>query len=625
MKLHNRVALTILAGALITGSLCFFAAWVALSREFIALEHQTLVAALPVLEEVLEARGEALLAAISELPGEMPGKSDADVEAPAGADFFAETRIAFLLYMDPSSDALAGWTSDGETVRPMARMRARELGELAGEAARKGVAGPAVRQDSDLLAAIAARGNVDILAGAPLTEVLREATAATDVRADLIAADAPGHAGLEAVLERLDEGLGVHVEARHGFRAEVYTLLETPFATAPMVLRASRLGGQGRFTLTVLAVGLVVMALALTFAAHCDVRRGITVRIQHLRESLATIRETGDTSGRVVTHGSDEVAMVGRDFNAALEAIQDRDAEVRANEKRLRNVLEYAAEGIITIDSEGRVLSMNRAAEGIFGYKNEEVAGKNVSMLMPEPYRSHHDEYLQNYATTGQARLIGKGREVLGQRKGGKSFPMHLSVSEARGGDTPIYAAIVRDITQHKVEQRTLKQAATYDVLTGLMNRGVFEKELEAAMASAKHNGHALCLCMCDIDKFKAVNDLYGHQAGDDVLRKMGELIREEVRRDDLAGRFGGDEFCICFTHAPAIEGIAATERIRERLGSHVFGRERGQPLFFVKATFGLADLVSHEMDLKALFKAADQALYRAKERGRNRSHIADE
>src|ERR1051326_2426044 len=108
---------------------------------------------------------------------------------------------------------------------------------------------------------------------------------------------------------------------------------------------------------------------------------------------------------------------------------------LKDTEERLRAILETAVEGIITIDERGIVESMNPAAEKTFGFKAEEVIGKNVSVLMPPPYREEHDGYIANYLRSGQARIIGIGREVLGQRKDGSVFPMDLAVSEVRLAD----------------------------------------------------------------------------------------------------------------------------------------------------------------------------------------------
>ena len=125
-------------------------------------------------------------------------------------------------------------------------------------------------------------------------------------------------------------------------------------------------------------------------------------------------------------------------------------------EERLRAILQTAVEGIITIDERGIVESMNPAAEKTFGFKAEEVIGRNVSILMPSPYRDEHDSYLANYVHSGHAKIIGIGREVLGQRKDGTVFPMDLAVSEVRLASRRLFTGFVRDISERKRLEREI-------------------------------------------------------------------------------------------------------------------------------------------------------------------------
>jgi PAS domain S-box-containing protein len=113
-------------------------------------------------------------------------------------------------------------------------------------------------------------------------------------------------------------------------------------------------------------------------------------------------------------------------------------------------------DGIITIDERGIVESFNPAAQRLFGYRADEVIGRNVSMLMPEPYQSEHDGYIHSYLRTGRAKIIGIGREVWGLRKDGRVFPMDLAVSEVRIGDRRAFTGIVRDLTERKRMEREL-------------------------------------------------------------------------------------------------------------------------------------------------------------------------
>ncbi len=131
-----------------------------------------------------------------------------------------------------------------------------------------------------------------------------------------------------------------------------------------------------------------------------------------------------------------------------------REQALRDSEARLQAILDSAVDGIVTINERGMMESANAAARKIFGYEPSELLGKNIKMLMPDPYAREHDQYLRNYRNTGERKIIGIGREVAGRRKDGSVFPVDLSVSEVRLGDRVLFTGIVRDITARKqVEQ----------------------------------------------------------------------------------------------------------------------------------------------------------------------------
>lgn len=128
-------------------------------------------------------------------------------------------------------------------------------------------------------------------------------------------------------------------------------------------------------------------------------------------------------------------------------------------EFRTQAILDSAVDGVITIDSLGTVQSMNPAAQAMFGYSEKEVAGRNINMLMPEPDHSRHDGYLRNYLRSGEGKITGIGREVSGLRSTGEIFPMHLSVSQFKSGDTINFAGIVRDISEQREALRQIVEA----------------------------------------------------------------------------------------------------------------------------------------------------------------------
>jgi PAS domain S-box-containing protein len=150
-------------------------------------------------------------------------------------------------------------------------------------------------------------------------------------------------------------------------------------------------------------------------------------------------------------------SRVRRFLRLAHESAIERAEAATALEEQARDtraILDNVLDGIITIDQRGIVASFSAAAQRIFGYPEDEVIGRNVSMLMPQPYRGEHDGYLARYVATGVARVIGIGREVTGRRKDGTHFPLELSISETTHDGQPLFIGIVRDITERKrVEQ----------------------------------------------------------------------------------------------------------------------------------------------------------------------------
>jgi PAS domain S-box-containing protein len=158
-----------------------------------------------------------------------------------------------------------------------------------------------------------------------------------------------------------------------------------------------------------------------------------------------------------LTQRTRKVEALVRDKTAELTRSHNQLAKA---EQHLGAVVDSVVDGIITIDARGRIESFNRAAERIFGFTSSEVVGQNVKILMPEPHASQHDGYLAAYERTGEAKIIGIGREVVGRRRDGSLFPLELSVSELRLDDTRAFVGLVRDITQRRESEEKLRQAA---------------------------------------------------------------------------------------------------------------------------------------------------------------------
>ena len=166
-----------------------------------------------------------------------------------------------------------------------------------------------------------------------------------------------------------------------------------------------------------------------------------------------------------------------------------------------------------------------------------------------------------------------------------------------------------------------LQQQATRDSLTGLFNRRYLDETLELDIAQARRHGHPLSVVMLDLDHFKQVNDTYGHQAGDEVLKALGAMLQEDSREGDILCRYGGEEFCLVFPNMPPAAAQARADAWRQRFAAqvHQFGDFRFQVTF----SAGLASFPEHGAHRDELIERADAALYRAKHQGRNRVEVA--
>lgn len=181
-----------------------------------------------------------------------------------------------------------------------------------------------------------------------------------------------------------------------------------------------------------------------------DVTRLETVRIRKDKTAIPVALAAGavhDASGQLVG-----ISMISRD----ISQLKNAESALQESATKTAAILATTVDSVITIDERGNIDSFNPAAERLFGYAASEVLGRNIKVLMPEPYRSEHDEYLRNYLGTGMAKIIGIGREVVGLRKNGTIFPMDLAVSEVLIGDKRLFTGIVRDLTDRKRLERQI-------------------------------------------------------------------------------------------------------------------------------------------------------------------------
>ena len=280
--------------------------------------------------------------------------------------------------------------------------------------------------------------------------------------------------------------------------------------------------------------------------------------------------------------------------------------------------MQAAPDGILLVDAEGIVIMANPAIEIISGYRTDELIGQSVSLLLAPHLSAKHAQQMRSYFQNPTRRPMGMGYDLWLHRKDGALIPVDVALghSEAYGGAA---VAFVRDISEVKRLQAQTCYQATHDNLTGLVNRWQFGQRLEQAIQSSTQEGQPFALLLLDLDDFKAINDGYGHAAGDQVLVEVARRLRTVLRASDVVGRLGGDEFTVLLpTLSQEQEAVNTATKLLELLQEPY--RVQGFELT-CGASAGIALFPHDARDAETLMRYADMAMYHSK--GRGRGHYA--
>ena len=319
-----------------------------------------------------------------------------------------------------------------------------------------------------------------------------------------------------------------------------------------------------------------------------------------------------------------------RELRTVLEmALYKSQVEARLREAAARTlaILDHMIDGVISINAQGIMESCNPAACLLFGYSEEEALGQNVAMLMPEPHRAQHDDYLQNDQRTGKLCVIGVSREVEGQRKDGARFPLSVALSEVKNNGQTTFIGILRDLSLQRQNSQEIHRLAFYDQLTGLPNRHWLNERIEQALADSARTGQYAALLLLDLDDFKKINDIHGLVAGDQLLKQAGARLKATVRVSDAVARLGGDEFVLLL---PALgEQQETAANFAEASAAHLLGvlsQSYSLNALHCQTTVSIGIVVFQGVAQSAddLLKKADIALYQAKDGGRNTLRFFD-
>ncbi len=304
-------------------------------------------------------------------------------------------------------------------------------------------------------------------------------------------------------------------------------------------------------------------------------------------------------------------------FIAIKQDITARKAAERAlreSEDSYRGLFHSVTEAIFIIDESGYILDVNRGAESMYGYRHDEFLGCTLER-MEAPGLNDREQLTLHFRDT----LAGKTQrlEFWGRRKNGQIFPSEASLNRGRHFGRNVIIAVARDVTEHKALEDSLRHLAATDTLTGLANRRRFLEQMNQTLARFQRHASPTALLMVDLDWFKRVNDHYGHATGDEVLRHVARGMTTGLRRGDLIGRLGGEEFAILLADTNAAGAHEFAERLRQRIAAEPTQTEQAE--IPITLSIGVTAYSPTDAGIDTILARADRALYRAKAHGRNR------
>jgi len=322
-----------------------------------------------------------------------------------------------------------------------------------------------------------------------------------------------------------------------------------------------------------------------------------------------------DTDGANLLGHIYKVAAYCYLFDAVCDqALRKPVRQLEMQSLRESTILDAAPDGILWVDETGTILRVNTPILSMTGFRPFELIGKNVAVLLPQHLRSRHGEAVRSYFAAPRSRAMGAVDLGL-QRRDGSTMPVDISLGNFNDSGRQYAIAFVRDLTERKLHEESLRHQATHDELTGLPNRWLFHYQLDQAIARAGRAGKSVAVIFLDLDYFKAINDSFGHSAGDELLVQVGERIGKVLRENDILARLGGDEFAICLGDLDsAEEALHVADKILPQLGSafNLTGHD-----VYSGASLGLSFFPGDANDSDSLLRFADLAMYQAKQAGR--------
>ncbi|MFZ3173559.1 MAG: EAL domain-containing protein [Thiobacillus sp.] len=365
------------------------------------------------------------------------------------------------------------------------------------------------------------------------------------------------------------------------------------------------------------SLGIALLVLLLAVYLSLSFYYAIVGSIQMIARCARTFAG-GDLNTRIQLGTRDELSQVGDSFNEMADGLKALLETHREDKARLRAILDSALDAVVQMNREGIITGWSSQAENIFGWSREEALGRVLSeTIIPPQYREAHTQGLKRFLFAGEGTILNPRFEVAGLHRDGHEFPVELSITAVNTAGECEFNGFIRDITQQKESEELIWKQANFDTLTGLPNRHMFHDRMVQEIKKADRAELEIGLLFIDLDKFKEVNDTLGHTMGDILLQEAARRIGGCVRETDTVARLGGDEFIVILAElgdTGSVERVAGN--IRQSLAKPFLLKNE---MVYISTSIGITLYPNDATNVDDLLKNADQAMYAAKNEGRNR------
>ena len=407
----------------------------------------------------------------------------------------------------------------------------------------------------------------------------------------------------------------VHISPRHlldGERQQKHLLYSNSFGEPEVLVELTkdrRLYQEGQKTIGIFLLLSSAIGLLAWLLIYLGLEHWILHRVSRMNHEMAAI---GPNSAhqRLSDRGQDELGQLAGEANRMLERLEQ-------SEVRDRQILDAIQDGYFELDAGGVILAVNRALCQMLGYRAEELLQHRFDHILNAEDSQRARQLFTQARDNGESATFAA---PFCRRDGSLGYyETRFSLVHDGQGRFSGYRGILRDISAQVAYQNQLLDMAYRDPLTGLGNRKAFAEELKNALEQAQRQQSQLALLYLDLDRFKEVNDRFGHDIGDALLQKIAERLRNAMRQPDRVYRLGGDEFTLMLQDADHDMALKLAERLIAALSTPLQLGE--QCIDFVTPSIGIALFPEHAQDAEALIKSADSAMYEAK-RERNRACV---